>query len=117
MNKVNVQGLDGKLTKIYGDECEKNVVGIVIYENNGEYFFDKGFEHHMSNEEVEALLLRGAVIEKDGVFHSPASFSNEGVSFGAAESSGNHEHDEYITEAEVDAKILAAQIPEGGNRC
>lgn len=113
MNKVNIQGLDGKLTKIYGDECEKNVVGIIIYENNGAYFFDEEFEHPMNNEEMEALLLRGAVIKKDGAFHSPASFNNEGVSFGAAESSGKHEHDEYITEAEVDAKILAAQLPEG----
>lgn len=110
MKRVNIQSLYDKLTMIYGDECEKNVVGMVIFENNGEYFFDEEFKHIMNNEEVEALLLRGAVINKENSFYSPASFNSDGVQFGSSES--EHEHEEYITEAEVNRKILEAQIPE-----
>lgn len=76
--------LSNKLTRIYGDECEKNVVGIIIYENNGKYFFDEEFKHIMNNEEVEALLLRGAVIDRGGKYYKPSSFNDERVSFSDA---------------------------------
>lgn len=107
--KVNIQSLYDKLTMIYGDECEKNVVGMVIFENNGEYFFDEEFKHIMNNEEVEALLLRGAVIEKDGAFHSPASFNNEGVSFSTGGTGGNSTNidlSDYAKKSDIPISVL-----------
>ena len=82
MKKVNITSISNKINFIYGDECEKNTVGIVIFSDGMGYFFDAECKKKMSNEEVEALLLRGAVVSKDGKYYRPASFDNESVSFG-----------------------------------
>lgn len=84
MKKINMSSISNKIKFIYGDECEKNTVGIVIFSNGIDYFFDEKFNNKMSNEEVEALLLRGAVISKGGKYYRPASFDNENVSFSDA---------------------------------
>ena len=65
-NKINMSSISNKINFIYGDECEKNTVGMIIFSDGMDYFFDEKFNNKMSNEEVEALLLRGAVIFKDG---------------------------------------------------
>lgn len=82
MKKVNITDIANKIQFIYGDECEKNTVGIVIFSDGTEYFFDEKFNDKMSNDEVQELLLRGAVVFKDGEYHKPASFDNKNVSFG-----------------------------------
>ena len=82
MKKVNITDIANKIQFIYGDECEKNTVGIVIFSDGTEYFFDEKFNDKMSNDEVQELLLRGAVIFKDGEYYKPASFDNKNVSFG-----------------------------------
>lgn len=79
-NKVNMSSISNKIKFIYGDLCEKNTVGMIIFENGGNYFFDAEFKNKMSNEEVEALLLRGAVVFKDGKYYRPASFDDKNVS-------------------------------------
>lgn len=81
-NKVNISSISRNVQFIYGDECEKNTVGIVIFSDGTDYFFDEKFNNKMSNEEVEALLLRGAVISENGKFYRPYSFDDENVSFG-----------------------------------
>lgn len=82
MKKVNMSSISNKINFIYGDECEKNTVGMVIFSDGTNYFFDEKFNNKMSNEEVEALLLRGAVIFKDDKYYKPTSFDDENVSFG-----------------------------------
>lgn len=82
MKKVNITSISNKIKFIYGDECEKNTVGIVIFTDGTDYFFDAEYKNEMSNEEVEALLLRGAAIFRDGKYYRPNSFNNENVSFG-----------------------------------
>lgn len=81
-NKINMSIISNKINFLYGDECEKNTVGMIIFSDGTDYFFDEKFNNKMSNEEVEALLLRGAVIFKDGKYYKPASFNDENVSFG-----------------------------------
>ena len=81
-NKVNISSISNKIKFIYGDECEKNTAGIIMFSDGTNYFFDTEYKNKMSNEEVEALLLRGAVIFKDGKYYRPASFNNENVSLG-----------------------------------
>lgn len=81
-NKINMTNISNKIKFIYGDECEKNTVGIIIFSDGTDYFFDEKFNNKMSNEEVEALLLRGAVVFKNGKYYKPASFDDENVSFG-----------------------------------
>ena len=85
MKKVNITDIANKRQFIYGDECEKNTVGIVIFSDGTEYFFDEKFNDKMSNDEVQELLLRGAVVFKDGEYHKPASFDNKNVSFGGGQ--------------------------------
>lgn len=85
MKKVNITDIANKIQFIYGDECEKNTVGIVIFSDGTEYFFDEKFNDKMSNDEVQELLLRGAVVFKDGEYHKPASFDNKNVSFGGGQ--------------------------------
>ena len=85
MKKVNITDIANKIQFIYGDECEKNTVGIVIFSDGTEYFFDEKFNDKMSNDEVQELLLRGAVIFKDGEYHKPASFDDKNVSFGGGQ--------------------------------
>lgn len=82
MKKVNMSSISNKIKFIYGDECEKNTVGMIIFSNGTDYFFDAEYKNKMSNEEVEALLLRGAAIFKDGKYYKPTSFDDENVSFG-----------------------------------
>ena len=83
-NKVNMSSIANKIKFIYGDECEKNTAGIVIFSDGTNYFFDAEYKNKMSNEEVEALLLRGAVIFKDGKYYRPASFGNAEVNMVSA---------------------------------
>lgn len=85
MKKVNITDIANKIQFIYGDECEKNTVGIVIFSDGTEYFFDEKFNDKMSNDEVQELLLRGAVVFKDGEYHKPASFDDKNVSFGGGQ--------------------------------
>ena len=85
MKKVNITDIANKIQFIYGDECEKNTVGIVIFSDGTEYFFDEKFNDKMSNDEVQELLLRGAVVFKDGKYYKPASFDNKNVSFGGGQ--------------------------------
>ena len=85
MEKVNITDIANKIQFIYGDECEKNTVGIVIFSDGTEYFFDEKFNDKMSNDEVQELLLRGAVVFKDGKYHKPDSFDNKNVSFGGGQ--------------------------------
>lgn len=85
MKKVNISDIANKIQFIYGDECEKNTVGIVIFSDGTEYFFDEKFNDKMSNDEVRELLLRGAVVFKDGEYHKPASFDDKNVSFGGGQ--------------------------------
>ena len=85
MKKVNITDIANKIQFIYGDECEKNTVGIVIFSDGTEYFFDEKLNDKMSNDEVQELLLRGAVVFKDGEYHKPASFDNKNVSFGGGQ--------------------------------
>ena len=85
MEKVNITDIANKIQFIYGDECEKNTVGIVIFSDGTEYFFDEKFNDKMSNDEVQELLLRGAVVFKDGKYHKPASFDDKNVSFGGGQ--------------------------------
>lgn len=84
MNNVNMSDIANKIQFIYGDECEKNTVGMVIFSDDTNYFFDAEYKNKMSNEEVEALLLRGAVVFENGKYYRPAFFDNENVSFGGA---------------------------------
>ena len=85
MKKVNITDIANKIQFIYGDECEKNTVGIVIFSDGTDYFFDEKFNDKMSNDEVQELLLRGAVVFKDGEYYKPASFDNKNVSFGGGQ--------------------------------
>lgn len=82
--KVNMSGISNKIQFIYGDECEKNKVGIIIFNKDDKFFFDSDFKDSMTNEEVEALLLRGAVVNKNGKYYRPSSFNGEKVSFSDA---------------------------------
>ena len=82
MNNVNMSDIAYKIHFIYKDECEKNVAAMVIFYNNGKYFFDEKHENEMSNDEVEALLLRGALVYKDDEYAKPSSFNNSNISFG-----------------------------------
>lgn len=78
-NKINMSSISNKINFIYGDECEKNTVGMIIFSDGTDYFFDEKFNNKMSNEEVEALLLRGAVIFKDGKYYRSTSFNERSV--------------------------------------
>lgn len=106
--KVNMSSISNKIQFIYGDECEKNKVGIIIFNRDDKFFFDPDFKNSMTNEEVEALLLRGAVVNKNGKYYRPSSFNGEKVSFSDAVI--NPEDIEvdlsgYITKDELDLSI------------
>lgn len=88
-NKVNMSSISNKIKFIYGDECEKNTAGIVMFSDGTNYFFDAEYKNKMSNEEIEALLLRGAVIFKDGKYYRPSSFGNTEVNMASAELASN----------------------------
>lgn len=109
MKKVNISSISNKIKFIYGDECEKNTVGIVIFSDGTNYFFDAEYKNKMSNEEVEALLLRGALVYKDGKYYRPTSFDNENVSLngGAVVDPGDIEVDlsNYATKEYVDGEF------------
>ena len=83
-NKINISHISSNIQFVLGDECEKNKVGIIIYSKDNKFFFDSNYTKRMSNEEVEALLLRGAVVSKDGKYYKPSSFNANGVSFSDA---------------------------------
>ena len=101
MKKVNITDIANKIQFIYGDECEKNTVGIVIFSDGTEYFFDEKFNDKMSNDEVQELLLRGAVVFKDGEYHKPASFDNKNVSFGG----GQIDLTSYVKKTDLPTKV------------
>lgn len=114
MKKVNITNISNKIKFIYGDECEKNTVGIIIFSDGTDYFFDEKFNNKISNEEVEALLLRGAVVFKNGKYYKPASFDDENVSFGggAVVNPEDIEVDlsDYATNSSVDEKIANIKV-------
>lgn len=78
--KVNMSNITSKLNYVYKDECEKNIAAIVIYNKDGEFFFDPEYKNVMTNLEVEALLLRGALVDTDGRYYRPSSFNDNNVS-------------------------------------
>lgn len=81
MNNVNMTDIAHKIHFLYKDECERNIAAMVIFYNNGRYFFDEKYKNEMTNDEVEALLLRGALVYKDSKYVKPSSFDNSDVSF------------------------------------
>lgn len=107
MKKVNITDIANKIQFIYGDECEKNTVGIVIFSNGTEYFFDEKFNDKMSNDEVQELLLRGAVVFKDGEYHKPASFDDKNVSFGG----GQIDLTSYVKKTDLVSYAKKADLP------
>ena len=117
MKKVNISSISNKIKFIYGDECEKNTVGMVIYSDGMNCFFDAEHKNKMSNEEVEALLLRGAVVFKDGKYYRPASFNNDDVSFKETVDSINDKMKSFKRD-KLDLKsinILGDSISHGAN--
>jgi len=82
--KVNISAIKSKMHFIYKDEREKNIAAIVIYNKDGKFFFDPEYKNEMSNLEVEALLLRGALVDRDGKYYRPSSFNENDVSFSNA---------------------------------
>ena len=82
--KVNMSNITSKLNYIYKDECEKNIAAIVIYNKDGKFFFDPEYKNVMTNLEVEALLLRGALVDRGGKYYRPSSFNDNDVSFSDA---------------------------------
>lgn len=109
-NKVNMSSISNKIKFIYGDECEKNTVGMVIFSDGIDYFFDAEYKNKMSNEEVEALLLRGAVISKDGRYCRPYSFDNNKISF--SESEDSEVSGDYVTQDEFDSILFEDKLVE-----
>ena len=82
--KINISAINSKMHFIYKDEREKNVAAIVIYNKDGKFFFDHEYKNEMSNLEVEALLLRGALVDRGGKYYRPSSFNENNVSFSDA---------------------------------
>lgn len=68
-----------KVTFIYGDECEKNTVGIIVFNKDGKLYFDPEYKNEMTDDELQCLLLRGAVINKDGGYFRPTSFNRQDI--------------------------------------
>ena len=99
---------------IYKDEREKNIAAIVIYNKDGKFFFDPDHKSEMTNLEVEALLLRGALVDRGGKYYRPSSFNENNVSFSDAVI--NPEDIEvdltgYATKDELNAKADINDIP------
>lgn len=112
--KVNISAINSKMHFIYKDEREKNVAAIVIYNKDGKFFFDPECKNEMSSLEVEALLLRGALVDRGGKYYRPSSFNENNVSFSDAVI--NPEDIEvdlsgYATKDELNAKADINDIP------
>lgn len=112
--KVNISAIKSKINFIYKDEREKNIAAIVIYNKDGKFFFDPEYKNEMSNLEVEALLLRGALVDRGGKYYRPSSFNDNNVSFSDAVI--NPEDIEvdlsgYVTKDELNAKADINDIP------
>lgn len=112
--KVNISAIKSKMHFIYKDEREKNIAAIVIYNKDGKFFFDPEYKNEMSNLEVEALLLRGALVNRGGKYYRPSSFNENNVSFSDAVI--NPEDIEvdlsgYVTKDELNAKADINDIP------
>lgn len=112
--KVNISAIKSKINFIYKDEREKNIAAIVIYNKDGKFFFDPEYKNEMSNLEVEALLLRGALVDRGGKYYRPSSFNKNNVSFSDAVI--NPEDIEvdlsgYATKDELNAKADINDIP------
>lgn len=86
--KVNISAINHKIHFIYKDEREKNIAAIVIYNKDGKFFFDPEYKNEMSNLEVEALLLRGALVDRDGKYFRPSSFGVDNVSLSEGSGGG-----------------------------
>jgi len=70
-----MQKLFTKLERVFGDECEKYVVGIVLHAHtDSKIYADTAHKEGLTKDEVKALLIRGAVIEAAGVFYKPVKF-------------------------------------------
>lgn len=91
--KVNISAIKHKMHFIYKDEREKNIAAIVIYNKDSKFFFDPEYKNEMTNIEVEALLLRGALVDRDGEYYRPSSFNDNNVSFGISELTEPAEND------------------------
>ena len=112
--KVNISAIKSKMHFIYKDEREKNIAAIVIYNKDGKFFFDPEYKNEMSNLEVEALLLRGALVNRGGKYYRPSSFNENNVSFSDAVI--NPEDIEvdltgYATKDELNTKADIEDIP------
>lgn len=109
-NKINISNIARNIHFIYKDECEKNVASIIIFAKNDEYYFDEQFTNRMTQEELEALLLRGAIIYKDGSYYKPSSFNSNNISFGESEGSGVL--GDYVTQDEFDSILFEDKLIE-----
>lgn len=70
-----MQELFTKLERVFGDECEKYVVGIVLHAHtDGKIYADSVHKVGLNKDEVKALLIRGAVIELSGAYYKPVKF-------------------------------------------
>lgn len=111
MNNVNMTDIAHKIHFIYKDECERNIAAMVIFYNNGKYFFDEKYRNEMTNDEVEALLLRGALVYKDGKYVKPSSFDGNIVIGGDGEVNLTN----YYTKTETD-NIIQDYVDEKINK-
>lgn len=111
MNNVNMTDIAHKIHFLYKDECERNVAAMVIFYNNGRYFFDEKYKNEMTNDEVEALLLRGALVYKDGKYVKPSSFDGNIVIGGDGEVNLTN----YYTKTETD-NIIQDYVDEKINK-
>lgn len=111
MNNVNMTDIAHKIHFLYKDECERNIAAMIIFYNNGRYFFDAEYKNEMANDEVEALLLRGALVYKDGKYVKPSSFDGNTV----IGSDGEVNLTNYYTKTETD-NIIQDYVDEKINK-
>lgn len=73
---VNMTDIMHNVDSVFGDSCEKYVVGMVLYGNKetGTIFYDQELSKEIPSDELTALLLRGAVVKIDDDIHKPVSF-------------------------------------------
>lgn len=69
-----------KVTKLFGKECEKHVVGLVVYAeaDQGKLTTDEAGKVELTKDQAFDLLVRGAIIKLGTVYYKPVKF--EGTS-------------------------------------
>lgn len=69
--------LFAKVEKVFGDECEKYVVGVVLYAeaDEGTVSLDVAGKETLTKDEAFALLVRGAIIKCGTAFYKPVMFA------------------------------------------